>query len=420
MNGCRGLSRALWVIGIGLGGLLLVSPGSGAADKPAGATRPTLIQPAANVAPAKTAGGLPEEFAKFATDFKVAAHSEDPKQYAALIDWDTVLTAAMAGIDLPEPSRTRIAREFQDQVAKTGGDFAARIVGELASGGRYDLVRFHLVDGKPRALFRMVGTEEGLEYHDVSLYRHADGKLRAGEILDLSAGETLSTIVRRSILPMAVNDSKDALNKLSTADHTFVANLHALQTVYSAIQEKNFAEALAQYGKLPAEVKRDRHLLLLRLRIAQSVDEKTAAATLADVRREIPSDACVDLNSLDWCMQRKDFPQARAAIARIEKAVEGDPFLNTIRARMLLDEGKTAEARRMFEETIAASPEIENAYWGLLEILVAEKKYAETAKLLKIVATRFDADLTTLAELPPYAEFVKTIQYRDLVRSLRK
>ena len=84
-----------------------------------------------------------------------------------------------------------------------------------------------------------------------------------------------------------------------------------------------------------------------------------------------------------------------------------------MRARVHLKQDKPAEARRLTQALIDEQPDKEDAYWALFEVALHEKKYDEAVALLRLLKKRFDSDPADLTQLPEYAGFVKSPQYRE-------
>jgi hypothetical protein len=56
----------------------------------------------------------------------------------------------------------------------------------------------------------------------------------------------------------------------------------------------------------------------------------------------------------------------------------------------------------------------------LVEVELRAKRFGELAKVLKVLAERFGYDMTQISEVPEYADFAKSPEYRALLEELKK
>src|SRR5207244_1275058 len=139
---------------------------------------------------------------------------------------------------------------------------------------------------------------------------------------------------------------------------------------------------------LPEAVRADRGVTLARLRAAALAGGDEALEALADGEKRMPGDPCPDLVRLE-VLTSQDRPGDLLAVAdRVERAVGGDPYLDTIRANAHLMAGDAAEARRAAERVSAALPDLPTTYLLRLAISLHERDHAETARWLTVLRDR--------------------------------
>jgi len=60
---------------------------------------------------------------------------------------------------------------------------------------------------------------------------------------------------------------------------------------------------------------------------------------------------------------------------------------------------------------------LKGAYWRLVDVSLHQKDFAETARLLNLLADRFQMQIKDLTTVPSYAEFVRSPEYKDWLES---
>jgi predicted Zn-dependent protease len=117
--------------------------------------------------------------------------------------------------------------------------------------------------------------------------------------------------------------------------------------------------------------------------------------------------------SVDYFVLRNDYEKAFAAIDALPITIANDPFLDVLRAEILVKARRFDEAKTAAEAASEAEPSLIDAYWIQVRISLEQDQFGETLKLLKTIdqtgAVTWDATLPT----PPYSEFRGSPEYRD-------
>ncbi|MEJ7639603.1 MAG: hypothetical protein WKF75_16915, partial [Singulisphaera sp.] len=161
----------------------------------------------------------------------------------------------------------------------------------------------------------------------------------------------------------------------------------------------------------------DKNLLLLRLQAAPNLGDEEYTAVIEDFRKYHPDDPCLDILSIDTSILKKDYAKALASIDRLDKAVGGDPYLDSLRANVYLDGQKPDAARQAARRALEREPTLIDAYWSLVAISLKEREFAETLELLNAIGEKFDIVFEDLGTMPEYAEFVETPQYQQWLKA---
>jgi hypothetical protein len=333
-----------------------------------------------------------QDFVERLTD---AIHSDENSELHGVVDWTSIFERATADVDAPDAAR----REFIAGAIGTWRDqakWAGGIANELATGGSYELLRIHNVGQRRHALFRLLQPEmRGVSYHDYVLARRDDGVVMAVDIYVLPSGELLSDTVRRAF----------------AGEHGADEQARAIEQLTSDVQAGRHQQALAGFDELPSAAKRDKTLLLLRLRAAQDVDDRAYAAALSDLERYHPEDPSIDMLSIDGYLLKKQYDLALRSVGRLEKTLGGDPYLNVLRANINFESGNLDAARRAAEAAVAESPKLEVGYWALVTVLLKQQDIAAALPLMARLEDEFGADLSSVEEQPLYKHLVSSPQY---------
>jgi tetratricopeptide (TPR) repeat protein len=361
-----------------------------------------------------------KECRAWAASLQAAVGVQSVDRFNELIDWDTLLAAATAlPVDSPEieSSRAKFIQGFQSAVLSEKTGFAQSVLATQKAGGSYRFLRTVAVDGRKRARFRMVSPSGGLNYHDFILGRSRNGELLAVDLYIFLIGEPYSQNTRRMFLSFAEKALKEKLDQLAPADRDFMTHLGEFAALAQYAREKQNREVLELYRVLPPSLKKQKTVLLLRLTAAQSVSRGEYLSAVDDFRREYPNDALVDIVSIDGFIRRKSYVRALESLDRVDKAVRGDPYLNVLRANLRARQGNYDAARQLARQAIAEEPTMKNAYYFLVDLSLKTKDFAETARLLETLKTRFGVGFDSLENSAPFAEFVKSPEYKTWRRT---
>jgi hypothetical protein len=384
-----------------------------AAAAPGTSAAPEAAPKRAPAVPAKATLPSEENCRQWARSFEIAFNKGDVARCNELIDWDALAEKATAWPS-PSPAVAQFRTQFLANL-KSSVRSASGIVGPLIQsvgvqfGGSYKFLRCRTVDGRPRALFRMLGFDRAHNYHEYSLGVSADGAVRAVDFRGYLSGEIISENYRQWFLPFARQAEKGRFEQLAPADREFVANRSQF---FAFSRETDNRRIVEIYSRLPESMKKMRLVLSLRLRAAQSLGNAEWLRAIDDFLRYYPNEPTNDLVLLDVFILRKSYDQALAAIDRLDKLVGGDPYLKVRRADLLLGQGKPDEAWKVTEAAIAEEPTQNWAYLSLADQSIKNRNFAKTAELLTTMVSKLHMSPGFAMFDPSYAEFRKSNEYK--------
>ncbi|MGA9520913.1 MAG: hypothetical protein WBV82_05585 [Myxococcaceae bacterium] len=303
-------------------------------------------------------------------------------------------------------------RGFRDGFLESAGkiDLAAQFAGIASNGGRIKLLRLAGDPGSPRALFRVIDADGGLNYYEMYLARVGD-RVVVTDIYTFSNGERITETVRRSYSTFAAQADTGFFGKLLGKERDFVVNAEKVQALTKSMKEGRFEDVLKAYDALPDSLKKERTFLLFRMQAAANLTPELHELAVAEFERAYPGDPALTLATIDLYFGRKEFDRALATIDRLDARVK-DPYLEVLRAGSYVEQGKYDVAKKRCRQAMAEEPELMDLYWSLVTVSLAAKDHAETARVLEQIEERFNWDVGDLTGEPEYAEFVKSGAYK--------
>jgi predicted Zn-dependent protease len=218
-------------------------------------------------------------------------------------------------------------------------------------------------------------------------------------------------------MALVPHESRNKLERLTRTESAFIANLETIQLMTAAMQNGSHADVLAIYRQLPEELQLDKSMLLIRYQAAVNLGEEALTATLSDFRTHHPHDVGVDFMLIDYYVLKQDYANALQSVDRLDGAVGGDPYLDTLRAELTLRQGNQAEALQLAERAAAAAGDLPGPRFTLIAVLLAAKDYARTLAEMRELEQRFPVEFGNLHENPVYADFVKSKEGEEWQRS---
>jgi hypothetical protein len=390
---------------------------SAAAEPPVGKTS-AAAKPAADRTRAKDASGqevTEQEAKEWAAALARAMNAHDVDSVSRLVDWRAFIEAAMPPASAP-PEGQRLLSDFEIRFQETGGT-ARRTMSDLDTPDGFRALRIHRQDGHQRALFRVLSSKNGVNYHDYILRRSVGGDIVATDYYVFSLGEFMAQFLRRSVLlPMLRHLGAASSLGLSPAERDYVAHFEEIGKITKDVNNAKWQAVLTACKRLPASVRASKFVLLIRLQASAASDEAEYVATIDEYRKQYPNDPTLDFISIDGYIVRKQFDKAVECMQRVDRAVGGDPYLGVMRANMLGAQRKLEAARDLLQKAVAEEPTLMSAYYALVDNSLARHDFDDTLKwLIAIEAQGLRIKDLTKGRL--FADFVKSPQYRIWLKS---
>ncbi len=395
--------------------MLSLGCGSKPSAQPAAANT-AVAAPAAIDHPDATNADAPkeipdEECIAFAKKLEDAVIADDGHSAGDLFTWGEMVDRALQGLSSPEHPN-QIVENMRAGGAQRNMQLPNTLGAQIKEGGSYKFLRIRSGSDGKRVVFRLLGANGGLNYHEMTLGRR-ENKVVATDMYIFFSGETMPQSVRQ----MALVDSVVSDIKMRSPE---VQQELKKYDIYSflmagAYQEGRFEDCIAMYGKMRPSLQKEKSLLLQRLLAARNVGEQAEAAAIEAFRAVYPDEVCVDLIALDSLFRRKAYREAREAIDRIDKAVGGDPYLHVLRANTYLMEDKFEDADNEAKAAIAEDSTRTDAWWVRVSVALKMQKFARAVDLLNALKEDHGQEPADLTD-PLFAEFMKSPEYKTWLK----
>lgn len=308
----------------------------------------------------------PDPLAAAAQEFATVIAAEDVEALDAWWDGDAFLDRVLADMAL-EPAfeagvRSEIARR---------GPFHPLIAEAVANGGSYHFLRLVERDGETRARFRLLSPDGGLNYTDLVLEARPGGGGRLVDGYGFLGGEDVSQSLRRVLLGM-----------LGGADGTTEPSGRArlIGEFAQALGRGDWWTVLDLYPRIPPRDLDRKPLLIAYLQAASNADPALYRKGLEQFARAYAGDPDAALVLIDHYVLRGDVEATLEAIDTLDEGVGGDPYLDQLRATVLLGAGRLPEARAAADRLAESLPNLTEAQFPRVDVALAEGDFAAVAE----------------------------------------
>src|SRR5258708_4932955 len=90
--------------------------------------------------------------------------------------------------------------------------------------------------------------------------------------------------------------------------------------------------------------------------------------------------------AIDWLLFTSgEYDASLAALAAVDHAVGGDPFLQRLNGTVFFEAGREDDAERAFKASIDGEPDSIDAWWGLLAIELKRQQFDSVLAYLKAI-----------------------------------
>ena len=351
----------------------------------------------------------------FLRDFRGAVAGGDADAISASFDWTALTRRSMAGLGVRASAVESYAEAMERGGRSTGVVY--NLMGVKRGESRLSYLGPETVDGQRWHTFRMLMAEGGFEHLRLLLSADAQGRARVVDFRPLTQGELASATIRRVLLPVLGSDSDAVLGRLVGKDQAYVQHISELQAALKLGQSGRWAESLAALEALPPELKSERWVLHHRVQVAGMVDDAAYQAAIAELGTRYPEHPSTAVHLIDGHLMAGRYDEALAAVGVVEARSVPDPYLDVIRASILMVAERYAEAGAALDRAVAAEPSLEEAHWGRVSLALSTADLPQVTEGLWHLHRTFGVQLQ-LEGVPDYAEYVASPEYPRFLAGL--
>ena len=376
---------------------------------------PIEVTAAPTVAESGGKAATEKECREFADALSAAAKEDNEVKMRTLFRMDDIVQRSISDLGISQDSRESFMKGARGSLATN--DLTNQILAAKKTGGDLKFLRIRTVNGQPRALYRFNQGFKGVSYLELIVARYPDGELGVEDVYVYAAGEMLTQRLRQSMMPMIATNQK-LLNQLRGKDKEMLEHAKTIRDMKTKTQSRDHEGADREYLQLPESLQNDKSVMLIHIATAKGLGDENYLAALEKYENLFPDDASTDLLSIDYYIVKKQFDKALVRIDRLNKAIEGDPYLNVLRAKALAENHQFAEAAKAAESAIQAEPDSLDGYWSRLSVSLKAKMFADTLTWLQKITETFEFEFADLTKLDDYSEFVESPQYAEWTKWL--
>lgn len=311
----------------------------------------------------------------------------------------------------------KVKASFLDSPSPMKG-LAAQLKSIIRAGGTFRLVRVRAYKGgEYRPLFRLT-SPQGLNYHELILFRDDAGQVRIADLYIHAAGETQVQNMRNMLTQL---HGKDGKSMPPPAEQQALANAPRLMAeIRKLVGEGKGQPAKALYAQLPAKIKASKAGGMIFVSISALLGEQQHAAALEMYRQRYPNGAEIDLLTIDVMALKNDWDGMLDAVDRVDQKLGGDPYLDLFRANAHIGKGDLATGRELLAKATAALPWMKELHDVAVGAALEAKDWDGVAAALTAAERDAGVQWSNLENTPAFTEFIETPQYKNWKKQQRK
>lgn len=365
----------------------------------------------------------PEEIDQFAEKLVNAVDESDIGAFNDLIDWNGILkeVCRLPESDKLDNTRKEFKVEFR-KATKSKESICGAIINTVEVGGLYTMVHSGKEEGsgneegRPFALFRLILPDNGgVNFHKYYLIRSSDDSVVAADMYIYLSAEPLTEIFRRGWAPLASQIlSKSEDDNEST--EAYLQNVENMGEFFELVNHEKNEDALKLYAELPEETRKEKTVLIARMRASQQISPEEYAKAIDDIKKYHPDDPSLDFLFIDGYLLQDKYEEALQCIDKTRESVGGDAYLTIMRANVLTKMEKYEEAIAALKEAEMEEPDLHSVYSLGLDICLAAKDYDLTAAYLTKLEQDFDYTWKDLTTVDVFKDFTMSPQFQEWLK----
>lgn len=307
------------------------------------------------------------------------------------VDGHALLDRALNGTKVPPEFRTGFVKGLTQGFRQSWGALAS----ELAQGGSIRWTRNVTIDGAPGVQLRVLYKGGAFNFVEFLVAKDASGQLVITDFYDLGSGSFRSADVRMLALPVLADLKLDTLDRMLGKESAMLKHVDTLKKINDASLKADWDGVRTIWNGLPKEIQEHRLFIKPYISALSNLDDKEYAKAMAKYLALYPDDGAAQVMGIDFHFLRKNWPECLKAIAAVEKRAGADAWFDYLRGNVLVEDQKPTEGKAALADAVKREPTLSEPYFSLIDISLAEKKFADTAKWMsaceKATGVSFDA-----------------------------
>jgi len=278
----------------------------------------------------------------------------------------------------------------------------------LVNKGEYNYMRLYIDgDNQFHLMFRLF-TEDGINYHDYLIQR-VDERYKLVDVYVFYTGRNLSDTYRdRYLETLAEQDFFESNREFKKATKAYEKYLNF-------IDKEQYKKAYLASFDVSEHRQQTKPFKLLQLRIAKELSPEVLTDVLADFEQSFPNDPSLALRMVDYYYEIEAYDKSLESVEMVNKAVDGDYFLDIYRGNIHYAKGDLKQAKAYFTAVIENFPYFVEAYDLLFAVYVKLKQNDEAVSILNIMIKNFGYTKSELIDyiLDEFPNFTRTTAYQN-------
>lgn len=289
--------------------------------------------------------------------------------------------------------------------------FGDVMLGHIDKGSRYDYLRSFIdKEGNYIIQFRLYG--DGLNYHNhIVEFFNEEPKIVDSYIF--VSGENISETFKTMYTGLVLQQNFKNLASIKDA----FSDIKGLILIRNLKKEAKFAEAKEAYETLSDVAKSKKIFKLMNVMISKNLSEEIYKEAINDFEKQFPNDASLNLISIDGYIMSKEYDKAMQSINNLDKAINGDDFLDYLRGNIYYLQSNSAKAEELFLKTIEKYDDFIDPLDSLLALYIEQKRNTKVIEVLDKMVNDFFLPKELISELVKenYAEFSETQEFKNWI-----
>ena len=247
----------------------------------------------------------------------------------------------------------------------------------------FKFLRVAQLDGQPCALLRVITTNGAVNYQDVFLEHDTNGAVRIDDVYIYLTGEKMSETVRRLIIPILQQNNESGLERLFGDSPDLIKYASQWRDMIYDVNHGRYQEGIEVYSQLPVSLQGEKFMLVEEMRAAQNVSRAKYLEAIELWRKRYPTDASVDLVSIDYYIYLKQYTEALELIDRLDQNVGGDPYLDQTRAGVYSLMKDSTNAEKYARSAVEREPDLITAGFFAIKLAMERQDFESCTQILE-------------------------------------